>query len=116
FLTMTTPRFYTPFLCKKFFKPISTCYKSFGGFKFPTRILQGNGGSPVLDVTITDVKQNIPATFDVPANIRQAPAATQTIIPEKLAEGVWSLPGGARTVALEFRDYVAVVEARASKT
>src|SRR5207249_7189804 len=48
--------------------------------------------------------------------LKQARAEAQTIVPEKLAEGVWSLPGGARSVALEFRDYIAVVEAPESET
>ena len=116
FVEMITTRFDNPVLGDNMFEAVFRDYKDFGGVKFPTRIRQRNGGYPVLDVTITDVKQNIPATFDVPANIRQAPAAAQTIIPEKLAEGVWSLPGGARSVALEFRDYVAVVEAPESET
>ncbi len=33
-------------------------YKDFGGVKFPTHIVQKQGGYPVLDLTITDVKPN----------------------------------------------------------
>ena len=116
FVEMITTRFDNPVLGDNMFQAVFRDYKDFGGVKFPTHILQRNGAYPVLDVTITDVKQNIPATFDVPANIKQARAAAQTIVPEKLAEGVWSLPGGARSVALEFRDYIAVVEAPESET
>src|SRR5438876_7574898 len=47
-------------------------YKDFGGVKFPTHILQREGGYPVLDLTITDVKPNAAAAIEVPANIRQA--------------------------------------------
>jgi glyoxylase-like metal-dependent hydrolase (beta-lactamase superfamily II) len=87
-------------------------YRDFGGVKFPTRILQREGGYPVLDVTITSVKPNAPAAFEVPASIRQAaPAASQVIQPEKLSDGIWILPGGAKSVAIEFRDYVVVVDA-----
>jgi glyoxylase-like metal-dependent hydrolase (beta-lactamase superfamily II) len=99
------------------FEALFRDYKDFGGVKFPTRILQRNGGYPVLDVTITDVKPNIAAAFEVPANIRQAaPPLPQAIVPEKLSDGVWSLPGGARSVAVEFRDYIAVVDAPESET
>src|SRR5256886_1182040 len=114
---MITTRFDNPVLGDNVFEAVFRDYKDFGGVKFPTRILQRNGGYPVLDVTITEVKPNIAATFDVPANIRQAPAAVaQAIVPEKLSEGVWSLPGGARSVAIEFRDYIVVVEAPESET
>src|SRR5438093_718004 len=116
-LEMITMRFDNPVLGDNIFEAVFRDYKDFGSVKFPTRIVQRNGGYPVLDVTITEVKPNIGATFDVPANIRQAPpAATQTIVPEKLAEGVWSFPGGARSVVVEFRDYILVVEAPESET
>ena len=42
-------------------------YKDFGGVKFPTHILQRSGGYPLLDLTVTDVKPNAPASFEVPA-------------------------------------------------
>ena len=110
---MITTRFDNPVLGDIAFEAVFRDYKDFGGVKFPTHILQRNGGYPILDVTITDVKPNVSASFDVPANIKQAqqaqPAA-QTIMPEKIAEGVWGFPGGARSVAIEFRDHVVVVE------
>ena len=87
-------------------------YRDFGGVQFPTRIVHRSGGYPVLDVTITDVKTNVPAKFDVPANIQKAAApAPGPLVPEKVSEGVWILPGGAKSVAVEFRDHVIVVDA-----
>ena len=87
-------------------------YKDFAGVKFPTRIVQREGGYPVLDVTITDVKPNLPAAFEVPASIRQsATAVPQLMPPQKLSDGVWVVPGNARSVAIEFRDYAVVVDA-----
>src|SRR2546425_11661829 len=104
---MITTRFDNPVLGDIAFETVFRDYKDFNGVKCPARIVQRSGGYPVLDVTITDVKQNIPASFDVPASIRQAAApAAQPIVPERLSEGVWSLPGGARSVAVEFRDYI----------
>jgi glyoxylase-like metal-dependent hydrolase (beta-lactamase superfamily II) len=87
-------------------------YKDFGGVKFPTHILQREGGYPVLDLTITDVKPNAAAAIEVPANIRQgkAPAAA-AIQPEKLSDGVWIIPGGAKSIAVEFRDHIVVIDA-----
>ena len=111
-----TTRFDNPMLGDIAFEAVFRDYKDFGGLKFPTHIVQRNGGYPVLDVIITDVKPNISASFDVPANIRQAPPpVAETIVPEKITEGVWSLPGGAKSVAVEFRDYIAVVDAPESE-
>ena len=87
-------------------------YKDFGGVRYPSRIIQRNGGYPVLDVTITDVKANVPFTADVPQAIRAIqPPAPAPPVPERLAEGVWAIPGYARSVAVEFRDHVVVVDA-----
>ena len=87
-------------------------YKDFGGVKFPTRILQREGGYPLLDLTVTDVKVNPSVTIDVPANIRNAPAPGPLVgPPDKLADGVWVLPTYAKSTAIEFRDFMVVVEA-----
>lgn len=86
-------------------------YRDFGGVQFPTRIVQYLAGYPVLDLTVTDVTPNIVVALEVPAAIRQAPAPPATPVPEKVAEGVWIVPGGAKSVAIEFRDHVVLVEA-----
>jgi glyoxylase-like metal-dependent hydrolase (beta-lactamase superfamily II) len=112
-----TTRFDNAMLGDNVFEAVFRDYKEFGGVKYPTHVVQRNGGYPVLDVMITEVKPNISGTFDVPANIRQASApAAETIVPERIAEGVWNLPGGAKSVAVEFRDYIAVIEAPESET
>jgi glyoxylase-like metal-dependent hydrolase (beta-lactamase superfamily II) len=86
-------------------------YKDFGGVKFPTRIVQRSGGYPILDVTITDVTANAPVAIEVPASIRQATPPAAALVAEKVADGVWMIPGGAKSVAIEFRDHVVVVDA-----
>lgn len=86
-------------------------YRDFNGVKFPTRIIQSQGGYPLLDVTITDVKTNPAVTIDVPANIRNAKQEPAVGAAERLAEGVWLIPAYAKSVAVEFRDHVVVVEA-----
>ncbi len=87
-------------------------YKDFGGVKFPTRIVHRSGGYPLLDLTITDVKINPSVAIEVPDAIRQAkPPASGPIQPEKLSDGVWMLPGYARSVAVEFSDHVVIVDA-----
>jgi glyoxylase-like metal-dependent hydrolase (beta-lactamase superfamily II) len=87
-------------------------YKDFGGVTFPTRIRQRQGGYPLLDLTVAEVRVNPAVQLEVPANIRNTPAPTSLIgAPEKIADGVWILPTYAKSVAIEFRDHVAVVEA-----
>jgi glyoxylase-like metal-dependent hydrolase (beta-lactamase superfamily II) len=91
-------------------------YKDFGGVTFPTRIVHRNGGYPVLDVTITAVRANVPFALDVPEHIRAAAAPVAApLVPEKLADGVWILPGAAKSIAVEFRDHLVVVDAPESE-
>jgi glyoxylase-like metal-dependent hydrolase (beta-lactamase superfamily II) len=104
--------FDNPVLGDMMFEAVFSDYKDFGAVKFPTRILQRSGGYPVLDVTITDVKSNAAATIEVPANIRLAtPPAPQAIQPEKISDGIWIIPGAAKSIAVEFRDHIVVVDA-----
>jgi glyoxylase-like metal-dependent hydrolase (beta-lactamase superfamily II)/type II secretory pathway pseudopilin PulG len=86
-------------------------YKDFNGVKFPTRIVQRQGGYPLLDVTVTDVKPNVAVNIDVPAHIPTTPAGSIVGAPERVADGIWIIPSYAKSVAVEFRDFVAVIEA-----
>ena len=86
-------------------------YRDFGGVMFPTRILQRQGGYPLLDVTVTDVLANPAVTIEVPASIRNASPDPAVGTPERLAEGVWMIPAYAKSVAIEFSDHIVVVEA-----
>jgi len=90
-----------------------TDYKDFGGIKFPSHIVQKQGGWPVLDLTVTDAKANIPNAFlQVAANAIGAPLPPVNVVAQKMADGVWFLGGGTHnSVLIEFKDYVAVVEA-----
>jgi glyoxylase-like metal-dependent hydrolase (beta-lactamase superfamily II) len=86
-------------------------YRDFSGITFPTRIVQREGGYPLLDVMVTDVRPNASVTIDVPASIRNAKPQPAIGTPERLADGVWLIPSYARSVAVEFRDHIVVVEA-----
>ena len=91
-------------------------YKDFGPIKFPTRIVQEQGGFPVLDLTITDVDANPPADIQAPDNIRQASAPVVRVEGQKIAEGVWYLTGGSHhSAAVEFNNHVVVIEAPQSE-
>lgn len=86
-------------------------YNDFGAFKFPAKIVQKQGGHPVLDVTVTDAKANIPLDLTVPDNVMKAMPPTVQVTTEKLADGVWYLTGGSHhSVLVEFADHVAVIE------
>ena len=91
-------------------------YKDFAGVKFPTRILQRSAGYPVLDLTITEVTPNAAVALEVPASIRQPAAAAAALVPEKVSDGLWIVPGGAKSIAVEFRDHVVVVDAPETET
>jgi len=90
-----------------------TDYKDFGGIKFPSHIVQKEGGWPTLDLTVTDAKANIPNAFlQVAANAMGVTVPPVEVTPQKMADGVWFLGGGTHnSVLIEFKDYVAVVEA-----
>jgi len=86
-------------------------YADFGGVKFPRHIVQTEDGYPTLDITINDVKPNAAVTIAAPANVLEATPQPLRVGVEKLADGVWYLSTpNARNWAVEFNDYVVVVE------
>jgi glyoxylase-like metal-dependent hydrolase (beta-lactamase superfamily II) len=82
-------------------------YKDFGGIKFPTRIAQSQGGHPVLEITVSDVKPNASVNINPP----NAPPATH-VEAQKMGDGVWYLAGtpDPNAMAIEFKDYVVIIE------
>ena len=89
-----------------------TDYKDYGGVKFPGKILQTEGGFPVLDLTVTKVEPNAPADLPVPSQVLTATPPKATVSTAKLADGVWFLTGGSHhSLVVEFKKYIAVVEA-----
>ena len=83
-------------------------YRDHGGVKFPARIRQNQGGFPVLDLEVTGVQVNQPLTAEVPAAVA---AATERVVSEKAAAGVWFLAGGSHnSVLIEMRDHLVLVE------
>jgi glyoxylase-like metal-dependent hydrolase (beta-lactamase superfamily II) len=87
-------------------------YKDFGGVKFPTSLVQKQGGHPVLDLAITDVKANVPLDLTVPDSVKQAALPPVKVESQKLAEGVWWLGGGTHhSVLVEYPTYLTMIEA-----
>jgi len=86
-------------------------YKDFGGITFPARIVQTQGGFPMLELSVSAVQANPALHIEVPANVQQAVPAAVTVAAQKIADGVWYLTGGTHhSVAVEFKDHVAVIE------
>jgi len=79
---------------------------------FPTHIVQKQGGFPVMDLIVTKADTNNPyVVFPVPDNVEKAPPAAVKVETQKVSDGVWYLTGGTHhSVAVEFKDYVTLVE------
>jgi Metallo-beta-lactamase superfamily len=92
-------------------------YKDFGGVKFPTHIVQKQGGQMIYDLTVTNAQANVSnAALQAPDAIQQATLPPVRVTSQKIADGVWFLAGGTHnSVLVEFKDYVAVVEAPLSE-
>ena len=88
-------------------------YKDYGGVKFPTHIVQKEGGHFILDLTVTNAQANAQnASLQAPDSVRTATVPPVRVVSQKIADGVWFLGGGTHnSVLVEFKDYVAVVEA-----
>ncbi len=87
-------------------------YRSFNGVQFPTKIQMVQGGFPLWELAITSVTPNASFDLPVPDAVANATAPAIQTASTKLAEGVWHVTGGSHhSVVVEFKDYVAVVEA-----
>jgi glyoxylase-like metal-dependent hydrolase (beta-lactamase superfamily II) len=88
------------------------------GIKAPFHIHMHQGDHPLvrgmnyLDVQASDVKVNIQnASVAVPDAVRTAAAPPVGVQTTKLADGVWLIAGGSHnSVAVEFKDFAAIIE------
>lgn len=98
---------------------IYTDWKDFGGFKFPTHIVQYQGEPKYFELAVSDVKTNVPVDLTPPARggrgrggeggpggRRAAPEPT----PEDLGGGFWLITGGYGAVVADFKNYIVVIE------
>jgi Metallo-beta-lactamase superfamily len=90
-----------------------------GGVKMPFRIHAHMGDHPLipgghnfLDLRTSDIKVNAADSAQaVPDSVRNAPAPQQRVVTTQLAPGVVLLGGGSHnSVAVEFKDFVTVIE------
>jgi glyoxylase-like metal-dependent hydrolase (beta-lactamase superfamily II) len=84
-------------------------YRDYDGVTFPTRIVQKQGGFPVLEVTVTEVQPNAAVSITAPGG--GAPPAVR-VAAGRIGEGVWYLEGtpDPNSQLIEFRDFLVIVE------
>ena len=100
-------------------------YQDFGGLKVPSKISQKRADLTTFEATITAATANPPNIKELltpPAPAAGAagaggrggapggPPAAPTVASEKMAEGVYRITGGYVALAVEFKDYVVVLE------
>jgi glyoxylase-like metal-dependent hydrolase (beta-lactamase superfamily II) len=91
-------------------------YKDFEGVLYPQHVVESEGGYPLLDLTVTAVKADAVESAEIPPAIKQQAAKKPLAVdPQKYGEGVWILPGenyhASKSILVEFKDYLLVVEA-----
>jgi glyoxylase-like metal-dependent hydrolase (beta-lactamase superfamily II) len=97
---------------------VYTDYKDFTGVKFPTTIINKQDGRNTLILVVNEVKPNAAVSIQAPAQAQAPPAAPAavTVQSEEVAPGVFYLKGGSHhSVAVEFADHIAVIEAPQSE-
>jgi glyoxylase-like metal-dependent hydrolase (beta-lactamase superfamily II) len=90
-------------------------WKDFGGVKFPTHILQHQGEPKFLELTVSDIKVNVPVDLTPPAAGRgggggEGAEGEGAPVAEDLGDGFWLVPGGYAGVFAVFNDYVVAIE------
>jgi glyoxylase-like metal-dependent hydrolase (beta-lactamase superfamily II) len=85
-------------------------YRDYGGVKFPSRIVERQGGHPTLDVTVASVQPNGAAGLEVKVNPGGGGEGGQAAKSERLGNGVWLITAGLNSVLVEFSDHLVVVE------
>jgi glyoxylase-like metal-dependent hydrolase (beta-lactamase superfamily II) len=109
-----------PFLGDMPFEAIYSDYKDAGGVQFPMHIVQKQGGYPIFDLNVTDVKVNAAVNIQAPQGRGGAPAAggapaNPAAQSEKLGDGVYLITGGYSVIAVDFKDYVTLIESGQSE-
>jgi len=95
------------------FEAIYSDYKDVGGAQFPMHIVQKQGGYPIFDLTLTDVKPNAAVSIQAPQGRGGAAAGAPANPPaqsEKLGDGVYLITGGYAVIAVDFKDHITLIE------
>src|SRR5262245_9562679 len=103
------------------FEAVYSDYRDFNGVKFPMKIVQRQGGYPIFDLNVGEVRPNAAVTIQPPqgrggagAAAAAAPAAAASAPPavptEKIADGVFLILGGYAALAVDFGTHIVVLE------
>ena len=96
------------------FEAIYTDYKAAGGAQFPMHIVQKQGGYPIFDLNVSDVKANAAVSIQPAQGPGGAPAAAaapaSAATSEKLGDGVYLITGGYAAIAIDFKDHITIIE------
>jgi glyoxylase-like metal-dependent hydrolase (beta-lactamase superfamily II) len=96
-----------------------TNYRDMAGIKFPG-VLHAHWGNiraephHGIEIRVSNIALNtpVPGGVAVPDAVRQAKVAPVQVASQQLAPGVWRIAGGSHhSVAVEFKDHIAVIEA-----
>jgi glyoxylase-like metal-dependent hydrolase (beta-lactamase superfamily II) len=108
-----------PFLGDMPFEAIYSDYKDVAGAKFPMHIVQKQGGYPVFDLTVADVKANAAVNIQAPLGrggaAPAAAAGAPAVTSEKLGDGVYLISGGYMAIAVDFTDHITILESGQSE-
>jgi glyoxylase-like metal-dependent hydrolase (beta-lactamase superfamily II) len=80
-------------------------------------IVMREGGFPILDIGVAQVRPNSTEAVEVVTRATSAPPsapppAQAAPVPQRIADGIWQLiPNGEGSILVEFKDYVVMVEA-----
>ena len=86
-------------------------YKDYNGAKFPTTIVQTQGGQAVLELTVSSVNPNPGLNVSVPDAVKTAAAPPIKVQSQKMGEGIWFVAGGSHnSMVVEFPTYITVIE------
>src|SRR5260370_13083647 len=69
-------------------------YEDYNGVKFPSAIVQKQGGFPTFALKVTAVKGNTVLSVSVPHAVKTATIPPVKVVSQKVADGTWFLAGG----------------------
>src|SRR5258706_312410 len=85
-------------------------YEDYNGVKFPSAIVQKQGGFPTFDLKVTAVKADTGLSVSVPDAVKSATMPQVKVASQKIADGTWFIAGGSHnSVLLEYPTYLVMI-------
>ena len=113
-----------PVVGDMYYENVYTLYREVGGVQIPrfhqhqdyddgAHTPNVSGGDHAFGLeTVSDLQANAPVTLSVPDNVMTARIPPVRVESQRLGDGVWLIAGGSHhSVAVEFADYVTIIEA-----